>query len=275
MSKHPLENKHPFHLVENSPWPFGIALSVFFMVMSEVSYMHGYQGFGICFVQSLFIVFFLVLIWCRDIIREATFEGKHTLEVQRIVKFAVLLFFASEVMFFSAVFAAFFNCSIIPSVTIGGIWPPKGVEPFSPWGLAFLNTLILLASGASVTWAHHALKAGLKNEVIAGLSVGIVLGCLFSVLQTYEYLFSPFTISDGIYGATFYLATGFHGLHVCAGVLLLNAVLAHTIEGHYTAKHHVGFEAALWYWHLVDVVWLFLFVSIYWWGGESKVPTEL
>ena len=254
--------------MENSLWPFAIALSVLLMVVSAVMYMHGYQGYGIWFVQSMFIVFSVLVLWSRDIIREATFEGKHTFKVQKIIKFAVLLFFASEVMFFAAIFASFFHSSISPSVAIGNIWPPKGIQPFDPWGLAFLNTMILLASGAAVTWAHHALKAGLKNGVVAGLSVAIILGAQFSVLQTYEYVCSPFTISDGIYGSTFYLATGFHGLHVCAGVILLNCVLARTIEGHYTIKHHVGFEAALWYWHLVDVVWLFLFVAVYWWGGD-------
>ena len=180
----------------------------------------------------------------------------------------MLLFLLSEVMFFLAFFWAFCHSSLAPTIEIGAVWPPKGIEALSPWEIPFLNTLILLSSGAAVTWAHHAILAGSREQALYGLLATIILAVVFTGFQAMEYIEAPFTISDGIYGSTFYLATGFHGLHVIIGTIFLIICCIREYLGHFTAKHHFGFEAAAWYWHFVDVVWLFLFVSIYWWGGN-------
>ena len=170
-------------------------------------------------------------------------------------------------MFFFAFFWAFFHSSLAPTVEIGGIWPPKGIWVLDPWEIPFLNTLILLSSGAAVTWAHHAILAGKEKRAVYALLVTVLLALVFTGFQGMEYVQAPFTISDSIYGSTFYLATGFHGFHVIIGTIFLIICGIRQYLGHLTKEHHVGFEAAAWYWHFVDVVWLFLFVSIYWWGG--------
>jgi cytochrome c oxidase subunit 3 len=179
----------------------------------------------------------------------------------------MILFIVSEVMFFFAFFWAFFHSSLAPSIEIGSMWPPKGISVLNPWDIPFLNTIILLSSGASVTWAHHAILAGQRMQGVYSLVVTILLASVFTSLQVMEYMEAPFTISDGIYGSTFYMATGFHGFHVFVGTLFLGVCLVRLYKHHFTQNHHFGFEAAAWYWHFVDVVWLFLFVSIYWWGG--------
>ena len=194
------------------------------------------------------------------------------IEVQGInynlgLRYGMILFIVSELMFFVAFFWAFFHASLSPTVEIGAVWPPKGIEVLNPWEVPFLNTVILLSSGAAVTWAHHAIVAGARNQAIYGLILTILLAIFFTGLQALEYLEAPFTISDGVYGSTFYLATGFHGFHVFIGTVFLSVCLLRLINFHFTKSHHFGFEAAAWYWHFVDVVWLFLFVAIYWWGG--------
>jgi len=163
---------------------------------------------------------------------------------------------------------AFFHSSLSPTVELGAVWPPKGIQVLNPWEIPFLNTVILLTSGASVTWAHHAILAGSRSQGIMALLATLFLAVFFTGFQILEYLEAPFTISDSVYGSTFFLATGFHGFHVFIGTLFLTVCLIRFASSHFTKRHHFGFEAAAWYWHFVDVVWLFLFVSIYWWGGN-------
>ena len=228
--------------------------------------MHGYGG-GLALGLSLAFLISSMFIWWRDVIREGTLEGQHTSMVQLGLRFGMLLFIASEVMFFVAFFWAFFWASLAPVPEIGSVWPPQGVEVLNAWEVPFLNTLILLSSGASVTWAHHAMIAGNRSQTVAALVFTVGLAVVFTGLQVFEYLNAGFTISDGIYGSTFYMATGFHGFHVMLGTAFLAVCLVRVLAYHFTRQHHFGFEAAAWYWHFVDVVWLFLFVSIYWWGG--------
>ena len=208
-----------------------------------------------------------MFVWWRDVIRESTFQGHHTTPVQLGLRYGMILFIASEVMFFLAFFWAFFHSSLAPTVELGAVWPPKGITVLDPWEIPFLNTIILLTSGAAVTWAHHAILAGYRKEGITGLGITILLAVIFTGFQAFEYIEAPFTISDGVYGSTFYLSTGFHGLHVIIGTIFLFICLLRLQKGHFTKLHHFGFEAAAWYWHMVDVIWLFLFVSIYYWGG--------
>lgn len=259
--------RHPFHLVDPSPWPLCAATGAFAMAIGGVMYMHSYLNSGFVFFSGLMLVLYTMFVWWRDVVREATFQGHHTTNVQLGLRYGVLLFILSEVMFFLAFFWGFFHASLAPSIEIGSIWPPLGIEPMNPWEVPFLNTLILLTSGATVTWAHHAIVAGYRKQAIIALILTITLATLFTGLQIFEYIAAPFSIADGVYGSSFYMATGFHGFHVFVGTCALTVCLIRQIKYHFTKTHHLGFEASAWYWHFVDVVWLFLFVSIYWWGG--------
>jgi cytochrome c oxidase subunit 3 len=209
--------------------------------------------------------------WWRDVIREAEFEGFHKPVVQLGMRYGMALFICSEVMFFAAFFWAFFDASLFPREVPydlpGGVWPPEGVVPFEPFGLPFMNTLILLMSGVTVTWAHHALIKGDRKNLVLGLAITILLGICFTALQAFEYSHAGFTFTGGVYGSTFFMATGFHGFHVIVGTCFLTVCFFRARAGHFKPEHHFGFEAAAWYWHFVDVVWLFLFVCVYWWGG--------
>jgi cytochrome c oxidase subunit 3 len=206
-------------------------------------------------------------IWWRDVIREATFEGMHSTIVQRGLRLGFVLFIVSEIMFFFAFFWAFFHSSLAPTIQIGSIWPPEGIEVFNPFGIPFYNTYILLLSGVTITITHHAIINGDGDVAKLNFLKTIFLACMFTSLQVFEYLEAPFTISDGIYGSTFFMATGFHGMHVLIGTIFIAVCFVRLVFNHFTKQHHVGFEAATWYWHFVDVVWLFLFISIYWWGS--------
>ena len=263
-----LVQRHPFHLVDPSPWPFIASLSAFSCVIGGILYMHAYiQGrFVLClgFLMLLTIMF----VWWRDIIRESTFEGHHAGIVQQGLRYGIIFFIISEVFFFFAFFWAFFHSSLAPTIEIGSMWPPKGINVLNPWEIPFLNTLILLLSGCTVTWAHHSVVGNLRTQGIISLVLTVVLALLFTGLQAFEYNMADFCLSDGIYGSTFYMATGFHGFHVIVGTIFLIICLLRLFQYHLTQHHHFGFEAAAWYWHFVDVVWLFLFVSIYWWGGS-------
>ena len=260
-------HKHPYHLVDPSPWPVIGALFAGTMFGGTVLYMHGLTLFGIPgpWVMGLGIagVLAIMAIWWRDIIKEAVYGGYHTPVVQIGLRYGMALFIASEVMFFAAFFWAFFNASLFPTEAIGGVWPPKGVHPFDPFEVPFLNTLVLLLSGTTVTWAHHALIENNRRDLIRGLAVTVFLGLCFTSLQAYEYSHAAFSFTQGIYPSTFFMATGFHGFHVIIGTTFLCVCLGRAIKGHFQPDHHFGFEAAAWYWHFVDVVWLFLFTCIY------------
>lgn len=258
---------HGFHLVDASPWPIISGLSALMLTFGGVLYMHGYVGGSFLYKFGFLMILFMMFVWWRDIIREGTFEGQHTAKVQAGLRMGMLFFIVSEVMFFFAFFWAFFHSSFNPSHLIGGIWPPAFFVVLNPWKIPLLNTIILLSSGASVTWAHHAIISGSKTNAILALICTVVLALVFTCLQGLEYVTSSFTISDGIYGSTFYMATGFHGFHVFVGTCFLFICGIRLYLNHFTRQHHFGFEAAAYYWHFVDVVWLFLFITIYWWGS--------
>jgi cytochrome c oxidase subunit 3 len=261
---HTAEN---FHLVAPSPWPLLTANSVFALVVGLTAFFHGYLNSTFFVFFGLFLTVTSMGCWFRDIIREATFEGQHTSRVQIGLRLGMLLFIVSEVMFFFAFFWGFYHSSLAPAIQIGAVWPPKGIETFSAFGIPFLNTVILLSSGATVTWAHHAILAGNRSEAISGLIATIVLAVIFTGFQAYEYSHASFTIADSVYGSSFYLTTGFHGFHVIVGTIMLTICLIRLASHHFTKEHHFGFEASAWYWHFVDVVWLFLFISVYYWGN--------
>lgn len=259
--------RHGFHLVDTSPWPLATSFSAFTAAVGAVMYFHSFFGGEFFLFFGIFITTCCMFIWWRDVVREATFEGHHTLVVQEGLRNGVILFIVSEVMFFFAFFWAFFSASIAPTIEIGAIWPPKGIEPFNPWQIPALNTLILLLSGATVTWCHHAVVVGKHKDAVFGLVCTIVLALIFTGFQGLEYVSAPFSISDSVFGSSFFMATGFHGFHVLIGTSFLGVCLYRLCSFHFSSDHHVGLESAIWYWHFVDVVWLFLFVAVYWWGG--------
>ena len=269
-SKRISTQKHPFHLVDASPWPIFTTFSALTFFSGFVMYMQSYQGGEFIALLGLSMVLYSMYVWWRDIVREATFEGHHTQLVRKGLAYGMVLFIVSEIMFFAAFFWGFFHSSLSPAIEIGAVWPPLGITPIDPWSVPLWNTIILLSSGATVTWAHHALLVGknARSEITLALGITILLAFLFTCVQIKEYIESSFSISDGIYGSTFFMATGFHGFHVFVGTIFLTVCLIRHLNHHFTKHHHFGFEAAAWYWHFVDVVWLFLFISIYWWGGS-------
>ncbi|MGG5810723.1 cytochrome c oxidase subunit 3 [Falsiroseomonas sp. CW058] len=260
--------KHPYHLVEPSPWPLLGAFSGGALVLGIILLAHNgtWWMLALGLVATLATMFF----WWRDIIRESRTPGLHSSVVRLGLRYGMVLFIASEVMFFVAFFWAFFHFALFPEHVSGATtpaWPPKGILTFDPWHLPFLNTMILLLSGCTVTWAHHSLLNNDRKGLIQGLALTVFLGACFTALQAKEYMIAPFGFTGGIYPSTFYLATGFHGFHVLVGTIFLAVCLFRAIRGHFTPERHFGFEAAAWYWHFVDVVWLFLFICIYWWGA--------
>nr|YP_009192183.1 cytochrome c oxidase subunit III [Owenia fusiformis]ALO81688.1 cytochrome c oxidase subunit III [Owenia fusiformis] len=255
----------PFHLVEYSPWPLTGSAGGFCMVMGLVSWFHGYGVWGV--VLGLVLIVSTMYQWWRDVVRESTFQGYHTFMVCKGLRWGMILFITSEVMFFFAFFWAYFHSSLSPSIELGSCWPPVGIYPLNAFSVPLLNTAVLLASGFTVTWAHHSFMSGEYTSGLQGLFITVALGMYFSVLQAGEYWEAPFSLSDGVYGSSFFVATGFHGLHVLIGSTFLLVCLIRGYNYHFSDGHHFGFEAAAWYWHFVDVVWLFLYTWVYWWGA--------
>lgn len=257
---------HPFHIVDASPWPLLTALSAFVMLLGTALYLHFYQRGFYLFSVGLISLILCAASWWKDVIREATFEGQHTSYVRNGIKMGMVLFIISEVMLFFAFFWAFFHSSLNPVPEIGSVWPPKGIEALNPFHVPLLNTFVLVNSGAFVTWAHYSVLVGYRRQAIAALVYTIVLALFFTFLQYYEYTNASFNISDSVFGSTFYMTTGLHGSHVLIGTLFLIVCLGRLVAHHFTKQQHVGFEAAIWYWHFVDVVWIFVFIFLYWWA---------
>ena len=257
--------RQPFHLVEFSPWPITAAIGALLITSGTAIWFHGYGIF--CIIIGILIIIITILQWWRDVIREGTYLGFHTSLVTKGLRWGIILFITSEILFFFAFFWAFFQRSLAPTPELGCAWPPTGIYPLNPFAIPLLNTAVLLASGVTVTWAHHALIEANRKEAIQALTTTVTLGAYFTLLQRIEYWEAPFTIADRVYGSTFFVATGFHGLHVLIGSIFLLVCLIRTSLHQFSSGHHFGFEAAAWYWHFVDVVWIFLYLCIYWWGS--------
>ena len=294
--------KHDYHLVDPSGWPLVGSIGAFLMLLGAVFWMNAsYTGFfGLpvngqpwVFIVGFAVVLFTMAGWWRDVVTESVVRGNHTPVVKLHLRYGMLLFIASEVMFFFAWFWAYFDVSIFHLDHGIATWPPEGILTFDPWHLPLVNTLILLTSGTTVTWAHHAIQTGDRKGALQGLALTVLLGMSFTCVQAYEYSHAAFTFGmngadlqpfdpalqshsslaagagnlGAIYGSTFFMATGFHGLHVIIGTIFLLVCLFRAQAGQFTPERHFGFEAAAWYWHFVDVVWLFLFAAIYVWGA--------
>lgn len=264
---------HDYHIIDPSPWPLIGSIGALVMAFGAVFWMKDMWSIWVMLI-GLLIVLYTMFGWWSDVIKESH-QGDHTPVVQLHLRYGMILFIASEVMFFVAWFWAFFDASLFADEAIqfsrvehtGGVWPPADLTVLDPWHLPLFNTVILLLSGTTVTWAHHALLHNDRDSLKLGLICTVVLGAIFSAVQVYEYVEAPFGFADSIYGSTFFMATGFHGFHVFVGTIFLLVCLIRAYKGHMSPEKHFGFEAAAWYWHFVDVVWLFLFAAIYVWGN--------
>ena len=271
-------HSRPYHMVEPSRWPVIGAVGGFLMAFGFAMFMHpealgrGLEPFfetvGLwAIAPGLIIAMTVMMGWWMEVVKEATVQRLHTAEVQIGLRFGMALFICSEVMFFAAFFWAFFDASLFPKEAAGFVWPPLGIETFDPLGVPLLNTLVLLTSGFTATWAHHDIRENKMSHASLMLAFTVLLGITFTTLQIVEYAEAPFGFTEGIYPTVFFLATGFHGFHVIIGTVFLAVCWVRLNKGHFTPEHHFGFEAAAWYWHFVDVVWLFLYTFVYWWGG--------
>lgn len=258
---------HPFHLVSPSPWPILTSLSLLSLTTSLVLSMHGFSLAVYFLMVNLVNLIYAMALWFRDIISEATYIGNHTLAVQKGINLGVALFIVSEALFFLAIFWAYFHSALAPTVEVGAHWPPMGIDSINPFELPALNTVILLASGVTVTYAHHSIIQGNRPGALFGIVYTVLLAFFFTALQGVEYTVSSFTISDATYGSCFYFGTGFHGLHVMIGTAFISVGLWRVLAYHLSDNHHLGLESSILYWHFVDVVWLFLFISVYYWGS--------
>jgi len=260
-----LMKSHPFHIVQVSPWPFAGSLRGLLIAIGFVFWFHLHNKY-LLYLAFLILVS-TIIVWWRDVRREGTYMGSHTIRVQSGLQLGILLFIVSEIIFFFAFFWGFFHSRLAPNIELGCSWPPIGVTALNPMRVPLLNTAVLLASGATVTWAHHGLLNQFRCELKWGLGVTIFLGAYFTLLQLGEYRILDYAIRDRVYGSTFFLMTGFHGAHVLIGTAFLFVCYARSLIGHFSKDHHLGLEFAAWYWHFVDVVWIFLFISIYWWAS--------
>lgn len=266
---------HPFHLVENSPWPILVSFSLLSLTTGAVMYLQGYPNGGLLLTLGLILTVSGMGLWFRDVITEGTYEGHHTKQVQKGIIIGIVLFIISEVFAFFSVFWAFFHSSLSPAIEIGGVWPPLGITPLDPFSIPLLNTFLLLSSGAFVTWSHHSLILGNRKGAIIGALICVILALVFTALQGVEYYETSFTIADSVFGTVFFASTGLHGIHVIIGTIFLIVGLIRIVNYHLTDTHHIGYESSILYWHMVDVVWLFLYIAVYYWGGDSGVDPSI
>jgi len=267
-----MKRTHLFHIINPSPWPFLVAFSLLNLLLGIILYLNRYIIAGDYVLLGFIYIGYNIHNWFLDVIREGTFEGKHTFIVRKGLKLGMILFIVSEVMFFFAFFWSYFHYALSPSIEIGCLWPPYGIQVFKHLHVPLYNTFVLLLSGYFVTWCHYRVisKNNKKiDEVVISLIGTIMLAIHFTLFQVIEYKEASFSISDSVYGTIFFMATGFHGFHVILGTCFLLFCLVRLIKGHFGIKHHLGLEFSIWYWHFVDVVWLFLYVCVYWWPSTS------
>ncbi|MFK7839458.1 MAG: cytochrome c oxidase subunit 3 [Bdellovibrionales bacterium] len=281
---------HPYHILRPNVWPLASSFAAGFFCLLMVLYFPTYREalnasqlsgepidapfpWGPMF--GLIAILICMFFWWKDVIYEAVVEKAHTPIAEIGFRYGMVLFIASELMFFVAFFWAFFNASLFPTEAINFVWPPENIETIPAFDLPFMMTMILLLSGCTCTWAHHEILHNNIKEASKALGITVGLGFFFLCFQIYEYGHVHFGFTDGIYSSTFFMATGFHGFHVLVGTIFLGVCWWRMANNHFTAEKHFGFEAAAWYWHFVDVVWLFLFIAVYWWGAIGVDHSEL
>ena len=259
---------HPYHMVDPSPWPISLSFSLLIMAISAVMYFHGFKYGGYLLNLGTALTCTGMALWWRDVIVEGTFLGHHTEQVKKGLIIGIALFIASEFMAFVSIFWAYFHSSLTPTVEIGGVWPPVGIITLDPFAIPLLNTILLLSSGAFITYAHHALIKGNRRAAILGTILTIIFAILFTALQGYEYKEAGFSIADSVFGSAFFCSTGLHGAHVIVGTLFISVQFFRLLTHHHTKSHHCGMEGAIAYWHFVDVVWLGLYGCVYLWAAS-------
>lgn len=258
---------HPFHEVSLSPWPIILSSTLLRISIFIISYLMKNTLSLIYIILVAIIAFWISILWWRDLKRESSFQGHHEIKIINLLKYRIIIFISSEVIFFFRFFWAFFNSRVSPNIELGISWPPQGISIFQPIEIPLLNSIILLSSGASITWSHHSYLEGNINNRFISILITIALGIIFTVFQSIEYYEAKFSFSDSVYGSTFFITTGFHGIHVIIGTLFLTVTLVRIFIITNSNTHFICFDLRAWYWHFVDIVWLFLFISIYWWGS--------
>lgn len=255
----------PYFILNLSPWPILIAINTFNLIISNIIIIN--FKFNLISIINLIIIIIISILWWRDIIRERTFQGNHNFYIINLIKFRIILFIISEIFLFISFFWNFLHNSLAPSIELGLNWPPKNINFFNPLLIPLLNTIILLTSRFTVTLTHFYLLNNSKKKTIIFMNLTIILSIYFLLLQILEYKQATFTFSDSIFGSSFYIATGFHGLHVIIGTIFLIINLLRIIKLHFSFIHHIRFELAAWYWHFIDIIWLFLYITFYWWNN--------
>jgi cytochrome c oxidase subunit 3 len=255
----------PYFILRLSPWPILIAFNTFNLIISNIIIIN--FKINIISLFNLIIIIRISILWWRDVIRERTFQGNHNFYIINLIKFRIILFIISEIFLFISFFWNFLHNSLAPSIELGLNWPPKNIIFFNPLLIPLLNTIILLTSSFTVTLAHLYLLNNSKKKTIIFINLTIILSIYFLILQILEYKQATFTFSDSIFGSSFYIATGFHGLHVIIGTIFLIINLLRIIKLHFSYIHHIRFELGAWYWHFIDIIWLFLYITFYWWNN--------
>jgi cytochrome c oxidase subunit 3 len=258
---------HPFHLVGPSPWPIFTSFSLMDLALSIGLNAHGYMNNNFYIILTLTTVLYSMTLWFKDIIAESTYLGDHTVAVKRGLNQGFLLFVVSEILIFISLFWAYLHSALNPNVEIGMMWPPAGIEAISAAELPLLNTIILLASGVTITYAHHALINGDRKNTLYGFVYSTLLILLFVICQGLEYTYAGFTISDSVYGSTFFSTTGLHGIHMIMLVIMLTICTIRVYNYDFTNTSHVGAETTILYLHVLDIIWLFIYIVMYWWGA--------
>jgi cytochrome c oxidase subunit 3 len=258
---------HPYHLVDLSPWPLQTSIVLGTFVSSFVLTFTGAQGASTLYWFCLISLILHMSLWFSDVVAEGTLNGDHTSVVMKGLVLGMTLFIVTELVFFIFIFWVYLHSSLSPVVELGCDWPPLGIDPLDAKAVPTLNTALLLSSGAAVTWSHHALLGGNRKGAILGLIFTVILAAIFTLLQGFEYVTATFTFADSVYGNTFFFGTGCHGLHVIVGSIMLTVAGVRLVSYHFSNTHHIGYEAAILYWHFVDIVWLVLYVVFYWWGS--------
>nr|YP_010584673.1 cytochrome c oxidase subunit III [Neoseiulus californicus]UZU69618.1 cytochrome c oxidase subunit III [Neoseiulus californicus]WJN56898.1 cytochrome c oxidase subunit III [Neoseiulus californicus]WKV28868.1 cytochrome c oxidase subunit III [Neoseiulus californicus] len=257
-------NKHSFHIVDLSPWPLISSFNIMNFLLTVI-----FWKMMIISIKMVLFCFFLILLtlslWWRDVMRESSYQGHHTYNVYNSMKLSMILFIISEMMFFTSFFWSYFHMSLSPELDTGNNWPPTGVSLLNPYQTPLLNTVILLSSGASVTLTHYSILNKKYKISLFFLSLTILLGMTFSFFQFLEYNWTEFSMSDSSFGSTFFMTTGFHGMHVMIGTAFLSINIYRLLINQLNNKHHFSFEASAWYWHFVDVIWIYLYIFMYWW----------
>lgn len=255
----------PYFLLTLRPWPILISFNSFNIIISNIIIIN--FKINIFIILNLLTIILTAILWWRDVIRERTFQGNHNFYIINIIKLRIIIFIISEIFLFISFFWNFLHNSLAPSIELGLNWPPKNIQFFNPILIPILNTIILITSSFTITLSHFYLLNNKKNKTIIYLNLTILLSIYFIILQIIEYKEATFTFSDSIFGSSFYIATGFHGIHVIIGIIFLIINLIRIKKLHFSFIHHIRFELAAWYWHFIDIIWLFLYITFYWWNN--------